>query len=148
MEGKYTKISVAIAIVALGITIWQVWPRNKNDYSGTWNVTTEIQEATMKTYIGMNVQWVFSLTQSENEVSGTAEKIAVNSQPLNYSSRTSLILQGSIIDSKFIISFIERGKKRETRGIFKGEFSGNQLSGIFSSTASDSKGIITGYKEK
>jgi hypothetical protein len=146
MEGKYTKASAVVGFVALAITLWQVIPGSTKNYSGEWSMISEIENAQMTTYVGMKIEWVLHLTQSGNNVQGMAEKIAVNAEKLDFRSRTTLQLKGTLDGNKFTISYIENGSRRETNGILTGEFKGNKFSGTFSSTASDSKGIISGNK--
>jgi hypothetical protein len=146
MEGKYTKASAVVGFVALAITLWQVIPGSKKNYSGEWSMTSEIEHAQLTTYVGMKIEWVLHLTQSGNGLQGTAEKIAVNAEKIDFNSRTTLNLHGTLEGNKFTMNFIENGSQRETNGTFIGEFSNKEFTGTFSSTASDSKGKISGRK--
>ena len=146
MEGKYTKASAVVGFVALAITLWQIIPTSKKNYSGEWSMTSEIEEAQMTTYIGMKIEWILHLIQSGNDIKGTAEKISENGKKIDFKSRTTLNLQGTLEDNKFTMSFTEKGSRRETSGTFTGTFSKKEFIGSFSSTASDSKGKIIGKK--
>lgn len=146
MEGKYTKISAVVGILALGITVWQLMPNNEKNYSGVWNVESEITSAKMNKYVGMKIQWVFTLSQSKNEITGSAEKISINSMPIPNVERSTITMNGTLNGSNFTLSFVEKGKLRETIGQFQGKFSGSDLAGKFISTASDSQGKISGTK--
>lgn len=146
MEGKYTKISAIVGILALGIAIWQLIPNDEKNYSGVWNVESEITSAKMNTYVGMKIQWIFTLSQSKNEITGSAEKISVNSMSISNAERTTITINGTLDGSSFILNFVEKGKLRETRGQFKGEFNGSKLLGTFISTASGARGNISGTK--
>jgi hypothetical protein len=153
MKGKFIKIISAIAaIITFSIGIWQFieWRHEKsqNKYDGEWSMTSEIESAQLHQYLGMKMDWVLHLSQTDGKLIGTAEKISVNSVKLDFKDRTNLNLQGTIEDEKFILTFIEKGKLRETSGIFAGEFSNDKFQGTFSSTASDTKGKISGYKVK
>lgn len=148
MEGKYTKISAIAGIIALAIAGWQIIPGSNRNYSGEWKMTLEIEQAHLSQYIGSKVEWQLHLTQTDKSVSGNAEKIAVNSAALNYKDRTALTFQGVIQNDEFNIHYTEKGKTRPTNGIFKGKFSGDEFTGTFSQTASDSRGKISGYKMK
>ena len=107
MEGKFTKASAVVGVVALAITLWQVIPGTKQNYSGEWSMFSEVEDAQMTTYVGMKIEWVLHLTQSGHELRGTAEKIAVNGEKIEFKSRTSLNLQGTLDGNKFNLNFIE-----------------------------------------
>jgi hypothetical protein len=146
MEGKYTKIGTIAAVLGLVIAGWQLFPKSEKDFSGTWEMNSVVEEATMKKYIGMETEWVIHLTQSGEQISGTAEKISVNSLKLDYKDRTTLVMSGKLSRNKFVLNYTEKGRKRNTQGTFDGEFNDNSFEGIFVSTASDSKGVIKGKK--
>lgn len=149
MEGKYTKASALIGVLALGIAIWQIIPATSNNFSGEWRIISKIKGAEMKKYVGMTIEWRFHLMQTGDRIKGAAEKITVNSNKLDYSERVTLTLEGSVEGSSFAINYTEKGKLRTTTGTFKGEFlNKNSLNGDFSSTASDSYGSISGSRVK
>jgi hypothetical protein len=148
MEGKYTKISAIATVIALLIAAWQIFPKKKKGISGTWQMTSVVESADLKQYIGMESVWTLNLLQTGENISGTAEKITVNSQKLNYSDRSTLLLNGTIQDDAFAIRFEEKGKLRETSGTFIGDIAKDTFTGTFISTASDSRGTISGFKLK
>jgi len=67
-------------------------------------------------------------------------------KPVRFQKQNIITSAGQLDGNKFVLNFTEKGKLRETRGIFTGEFEGDTFSGSFSSTASDSKGKISGFK--
>jgi uncharacterized protein YkvS len=153
MKDKLIKIISAIAaVVTFSIGLWQFieWrrERSQNRYDGEWGMTSEIETAQLQRYQGMKMDWVLHLSQIDGKLTGTAEKISENSVKIDFKNRTTLNLQGTIEENKFILTFIEKGKRRETSGVFTGEFSNDKFQGTFSSTASDTKGKISGYKVK
>lgn len=150
MEGKYTKISTIVAVFALGITLWQLLPSfsSKKNYSGVWRVESEIQSAKMNKYIGSKIQWIFTINQSGNDLYGSAEKVSVNSMRVPNDERNTITMNGTLEGSAFVLNFVEKGKLRETRGQFKGEFAENNFKGTFMSTASEARGIIRGHKSQ
>lgn len=105
-----------------------------------------VEKAQFKTYIGLNIEWILHLVQIGDQLSGTGEKVSVNSSKINFKDRTTLKFNGNLIDNKFTINFIESGSLRETSGLFKGSFTSTSFLGTFSSTASESEGKITGLK--
>jgi len=145
-------ISTSAAAITFVIAVWQfiVWHQEKSqpNYSGEWSMSCEIETAEMQKYKGMKIDWVIHLTQNNNRLTGIAEKISVNSVKLDYKDRTTLSIDGSIEHDNFNLPFIEKGKLRESRGIFVGEFSSDKFQGTFSSTASDTRGKIAGYRIK
>jgi len=80
------------------------------------------------------------------KIIGSGEKIRINGEKLNYSERTTLILNGSILENNFKINYTEKGKLRETTGLLIGTIKDNKFEGTFSQTASDSKGNIIGIR--
>ena len=147
MEGKYTKIGTILGAVALLITIIQwVAPEKKTLLKGEWKMTSTVQEAKLSTYVGMEIGWQLLLIQDGKTVSGTGEKIRVNKNELDFKDRTRIELEGIIEDDAFTLQFIEKGKLRETVGVFTGTVKDDTFEGVFSQTASDSKGIISGKK--
>jgi len=148
MEGKYTKVSALAGILALGITIWQVAPSSKTNHSGEWKMISKIETTEFKNFIGIEIEWVLHLSHSGNQISGTGEKISVNSERLNFRDRTMLTLSGTIDEDQFVLNYIEKGPRRETRGTLTGQFNNELFSGIISSTAANSKGKISGSKVK
>ena len=153
MKRKYIKvISTIAAIITFTIGMWQfiVWFQEKSQkrYEGVWEMTTEVESAELKSYVGMKIDWTLHLSQTDNKLTGTAEKISVNSVKLNFRNRTTLELNGSLNKNRFTLTFIENGQLRKTNGILYGEFSNNKFEGHFFSTASDTKGKITGYRIK
>lgn len=143
-------ISAIAAVITFSIGIWQFieWrsERYQDRYDGQWTMQTEIETASYRPYVGMKAESILHVTQSDHNLSGTGEKVKVNGTALNFRDRTSMTFQGSIEDETFTINYFERGKLRESSGMLSGEFTGNELHGTLSSTASDSRGRIKGYK--
>jgi hypothetical protein len=146
MEGKYTKLGAIVGILGLAVTTWQIFPKHSKKIDGEWIMTNKVKEADLKQYIGMEVKWKLYITESENKVKGTAEKVAVNNDDLDYSLRTTLEIEGNIKDDKMNLNYVENGKIRKTSGIFIATINGNEFSGQFSQTASNTKGDIKGIK--
>lgn len=147
-EGRYTKISAVAGVIAIGFAIWQFLPESKANYSGDWQMIIEIEDANSSKFKGMNVEWELHFTHTDNSLAGNGEKISINSARLKYKERTSLTFQGVLKDDFFVITYIEKGKKRQTNGVFKGQFvNDTEFKGEFTQTASDSKGKISGHKK-
>jgi len=153
MKRRIVKVtSATAAVVTFLIGIWQfiAWyqEKSKANYGGEWKMTSEIESAQLERFKGLKIDWVLHLTQTHHKLTGIGEKIAENSIPLDYKARTTLSLEGSVEGDQFTLTFIEKGHLRETSGTFHGQFSNDKFQGTFSSTASDTKGNIIGYKAK
>lgn len=152
MEGKYTKAGTIIGLIGLLITIIvttiSFMSKSSNNLTGEWLMTSKITKADLKAYIGAEVQWKMFVTESDNKIQGTAEKIKINGVDVDYDERTSLEFNGVIEKNKLTINFIENGKARKTSGIIKSIFQEDSFFGNFSQTASSTEGTITGKKNR
>lgn len=151
MEGKYTKAGTIIGgiglIITIVVTIISFVPKTSNDLSGEWLMTSTIEKADLKDYIGAEVEWKMYITECDNKIKGSAEKIKINGEDLDYSQRTSLEFEGIIEDNnKLVVNYIENGKRRKTNGIIKATFSKDNFEGVFSQTASSANGKIKAEK--
>ena len=110
-------------------------------------MTSTIEKADLKDYIGAEVEWKMYITECDNKIKGSAEKIKINGEDLDYSQRTSLEFEGIIEDNnKLVVNYIENGKRRKTNGIIKATFSKDNFEGVFSQTASSANGKIKAEK--
>lgn len=148
MEGKYTKIGTIVGVIGLLITLCQFIPKRTLQIDGEWNMTSIVNQAKLSIYIGMHIDWKIHFVRSGNKISGAGEKISVNGNELDFRDRTKIELEGTLKDNEFILRYIEKGKLRETTGVFSGVIYDDKLEGTFSQTASDSKGKIIGRKNK
>lgn len=150
MEGKYTRAGTIIGLIGLLITIVvtviSFIPKSSNNLAGEWLMTSKVTHADMKAYIGAEVQWKMFITESDNKIQGTAEKIKINGVDLDYNQRTSMEFNGVIEDDNLILNFVENGKVRKTSGIIIASFQEDTFSGSFSHTASNTKGEIYSVK--
>jgi len=146
MEGKYTKLTFVIGFIGLLITIWQILPLRDKQIDGEWTMTSKVKEADLQRYVGMEIKWKLFLTENDQKVKGTAEKIAINNKTLHYGLRTTMELEGNIKDDILTLSYVEHGKLRKTSGIFIVKMNGKEFKGQFSQTASNTKGDIIGRK--
>ncbi|MBK8955282.1 MAG: hypothetical protein IPM34_06975 [Saprospiraceae bacterium] len=146
MEGKYTKIGTIVGILALVITIWQIFPNVDKKIDGEWIMVCKVREADLKKYVGLEIKWKLFITENNQLVKGTAEKIAINNQSLNYDLRTSMKIEGNIKHNIMTLNYIENGRQRQTSGIITATIKDKIFNGLFSQTASNTKGEITGIK--
>ena len=148
MEGNYTKLGAIAGIIGVVITTFQLLPKSDNKIDGEWIMISKVREADLRQYIGMEIKWKLFITESEQKIKGTAEKIAINNKDLDYSLRTTLEIEGNIKDDKINLNYVENGKIRKTSGIFIAIINENEFNGEFSQTASNTKGEIKGIKLK
>jgi hypothetical protein len=108
---KISKIAASITFI---IGVWQFvelhYQKLENAYDGEWSMTSELESVQMSKYVGMKIVWVLHLSQTDSKLSGTTEKIFVNSFKLAFKERTCLNLQETIKNIRFILTFIEVGK--------------------------------------
>ncbi|MDI1257210.1 MAG: hypothetical protein PSV16_14040 [Flavobacterium sp.] len=142
MEGKYTKISALVGIIALAIAIWQIYPKAKYNINGEWKMISQIEDSSLSTYKGMTVEWQMFICENANDIKGTAEKVKINNVELSAASRTSLEFEGHITDDQIVLNYQENGKKRRTSGIITAKLNGDSFEGKFSQTAANTKGRI------
>jgi hypothetical protein len=151
MEGKYTKISAAVGVIALLITAIpfynSVTASESIDHSGVWKMQVTVIDAAYTSFRGMKIKWILQLTQQGEELTGTGEKISINDSMLPFSARTDITVKGTVKNEKFVLQYMERGAKRASRGMFKGQFDENKFTGTFTQTASDSKGSIKAERD-
>ena len=152
MEGKYTKAGTIIGLVSLLITIIitiiSFTTKLSHNLAGEWLMTSRVEKAGLKAYLGSEIQWKMFIDENQNIVKGTAEKIKVNGQELDYNQRTSLEFEGFIDGKTLVINYVEDGKIRKTSGIIKVRFNEKRFSGEFSQTAPSAEGSIIGIKIK
>lgn len=139
-------MSFLASLIAIITFILFFFPKSSNDLAGEWLMTSKITKADMKVYIGAEVKWKMFITECDNKIKGTAEKIKINNIDLEYNQRTSLEFDGVIEKNKLFINYIENGKSRKTSGIIKVTFQKDKFSGKFSQTASSANGTIEGLK--
>ena len=88
MEGKYTKAGTIIGLIGLLITIIvttiSFMSKSSNNLTGEWLMTSKITKADLKAYIGAEVQWKMFVTESDNKMQGTAEKIKIYCVDVDY----------------------------------------------------------------
>ncbi|NDJ00040.1 hypothetical protein GWA97_13195 [Flavobacterium sp. LaA7.5] len=140
--GVFTVIGVVITIIFF---TWQQ-PKETKSIDGEWQMYSYVEFARMNKYIGAKVKWKLYLIQSGSQIKGIGEKIAINNEDIDFSSRTKISIDGSVKDNTFLLNFTEKGKLRETCGKFKGTINDDKFEGTFSQTASDAKGKISGIK--
>lgn len=152
MRKKFNTLNVLIGFLASIVTVvgfvMIYIPKSPNNLTGEWLMTSKVEKSDFKAYIGADVQWRMFITECDNKVKGTAEKIKINGIDIDYNQRTSLEFEGVIEKNKLTINYIENGKIRKTSGIIDVIFEKDKFFGQFSQTAASAGGSITGIKIK
>ncbi|MGB3228822.1 MAG: hypothetical protein WBB02_12695 [Saprospiraceae bacterium] len=148
MEGKYTITSTIVGLLALIVTIWQLYPKTDKKINGEWIMISKINEADLKEYLGLEIQWKLFLTEKDQIIKGKAEKVTINNEKLNYDLRTSMDIEGNLKDDVLTLNYTEYGKRRNTTGIIIATLNDKGFVGQFSQTASNTRGEIKGIKNE
>ena len=150
MKKKFNNVNILVGFLAALVSIigftMMIMPKSSNNITGKWHMSSKISNADKKAYIGAEVQWDMFLTENNNSVKGSAEKILINNIPVDYKQRTALEFEGVIKNNKLFLNYIENGKIRKTFGLIEVVIQKNKLLGTFAQTASNTKGTIEAYK--
>jgi len=130
----------------LVIAVIQLFPKADKKVDGEWEMISKVENADFKEYVGLEIKWKMFITEQDNKVKGSAEKIEINYKPLDYRIRTSMNFDGTIKGNKMILNYTEAGKMRNTTGIIIVKLSNESFKGNFSQTASSTTGEILGKK--
>lgn len=145
-EGIYTKLASIAGILALLIPVYYLIPKPDKKLDGEWEMTSIIKEADSKDFIGLKIKWKMFISEQENRVKGSAEKIEINNKSLNYQQRTTINFEGNIKGKVMTLNYSELGKKRITTGIIIVQIKDNEFLGNFSQSASTTRGLIQGKR--
>jgi hypothetical protein len=133
-----TSTSVSDQQVANGTAPTSVTP----DLTGNWNVTNTIEQTAYQPYKNMQVGFELAINQTGNEFTGTGQKVSENGQSLPGTSRTPIVVRGSIEGDKVKATFSETGATRKTSGrfVWRIDRAKGGLTGTFASSAARSRG--------
>jgi hypothetical protein len=112
------------------------------DLTGNWNVTNTVEQTAYQPYKNMQVGFELAINQTGNEFTGKGQKVSENGQSLPGTSRTPIVVQGSIEGDKVEATFSESGATRKTSGrfVWRIDRAKGGLTGTFASTAARSRG--------
>jgi len=112
------------------------------DLNGTWNVTNTVEQTAYQPYKNMEVGFELAINQTGNEFTGKGQKVSENGQSLPGTSRTPIIVRGSIEGDKVRATFSESGATRKTSGrfVWRIDRAKGGLTGTFASDAARSRG--------
>jgi len=119
------------------------------DLSGDWNLVNTIEKTSFPAYTNLRLGYHLSIQQNGTEFTAEGEKIAENGVTMDKSERTAIHVNGSVGYDNVSATFVEEGMRRKTSGRFEWKLSsaGNQLRGVFFSTAAKSSGSSVATRE-
>ena len=119
------------------------------DLTGNWTVVNTVEQTSYQAYKNMKVGFNVSINQSGKDFTGTGEKISENGQTLPATSRTPIVVKGTVDGDKVEATFSESGAARKTNGrfVWRIDKSSGGLTGTFVSNAARSRGKSAAKKE-
>ena len=119
------------------------------DLTGNWNVVNTVEQTSYAAYKNMKVGFNVSINQSGKDFTGTGEKISENGRSLPATSRTPIVVRGTIEGDKVEATFSENGGRRTTNGRFVWRIDKTRggLTGTFVSNAARSSGKSAAKKD-
>jgi hypothetical protein len=106
------------------------------------NVINTVEQTSYQAYKNMQVGFNVSINQTGNEFNGKGEKISENGRSLPTTSRTPIVVKGTINGDNIEATFSESGAVRKTNGrfVWKLDRAKGGLTGTFVSTAARTRG--------
>jgi transcriptional regulator with XRE-family HTH domain len=112
------------------------------DLSGSWALTNRLDSASADRVEDINLGFHLQLQQRGNRVSGTGERWMENGRSIPVSSRTEILVEGTLSGRRLELNFTERGPAQPTAGKFVMTVTDNEtLRGRFVSDAANAHGI-------
>ncbi|MCP4429747.1 MAG: hypothetical protein GY806_02090 [Gammaproteobacteria bacterium] len=147
----FTSVSSAV-VIALLLFVWNDHFLKIDRLTGYWNVNYVTEKTTYDAFHNLEENYDFLITQSDNTLSGSGEKISELSPSgfIEYDAekRTHVKILGNLkynffSESEVDISHVEKGRKRESSRILRLKVISNDLIiGTFISTIADSSGHV------
>jgi hypothetical protein len=112
------------------------------DLNGNWKVINTVEQTSYEPYKNLKVGFDLAINQSGNEFTGKGQKVSENGQSLPATSRTPILVKGSIDGDKVEAVFSETGAVRKTSGrfVWRIDKANGGLNGTFVSTAARTSG--------
>jgi cytoskeletal protein RodZ len=115
--------------------------------TGTWTVSTQVDASSLERFRGLRLAYLINLRQEGERVVGSGRKITENGTPLPRAAQTPITIAGTVSGDQLMLTFRERGARRESAGTFVlRRESDASLRGSFSSDAARSSGTVEAYK--
>ena len=115
--------------------------------AGSWTLNTKVESSSVSRFAGLQLGYELRLEQKGDRITGVGRKVAENGTPINKRAQTPLSVSGTINGDRLTLNFVERGRRRPSRGKFVLLVDeGDSLRGRFSSTAARSSGIVEAHR--
>ena len=141
---------LAIIVGAIIFFVFNDFVFKPPDLNGRWLMMTHIEKTKHEPFEGMIVMFEVILQQDNDQIKGTAEKIAESSKSGAFAYQRSKRVRADIygsIDRKYLskdkvnLHWVEHGKIRDSSSYFRiTRFDNAYMSGTFDTTAGRSKG--------
>jgi cytoskeletal protein RodZ len=113
------------------------------DLAGFWTLDTRVESSSLSQYEGLQLGYRVQLQQSGNRITGEGVKTLENGQTLGETAQTPIAVQGTLDGKRLTLTFVERGRQRESGGKMILELNEDGvLRGRFSSSAARSAGTV------
>jgi hypothetical protein len=111
--------------------------------SGSWTLDTRVESSSVRDFEGLHLGYRLELHQSGDRVTGEGVKLLENGKRIVDFAQTPIVVTGTIEGSRLILTFTERGRRRETGGkMILDVHEDGVLRGRFASSAARSTGLV------
>jgi hypothetical protein len=122
-------------------------PENADSVSGAWNVTSQVESATIAAYKDLMLGFRLDLEHVGNRVVGEGHKVSENGAPLPQRRRTPIKVEGTLEGNRLVLDFTEVGARRTSAGHFLLYLSEDgSFRGRFQSDAAQSSGVTVAVR--
>jgi len=117
-------------------------PAATPNLTGSWNVVNTVEQTSYQPFKNMQVGFHLAINQNGKVFTGKGEKVSENGRRLGSSSRTPIVVKGSIDGDRVHATFSEAGTARKTDGrfVWRVDKASGGLTGTFVSTAARASG--------
>ena len=120
-----------------------VTPASTTNLSGSWTLDTRVESSSVRDFEGLHLGYRLELHQSGDRVTGEGVKLRENGKQIVDYAQTPIVVNGTIEGSRLILTFTERGRRRESGGKMILEVhEDGVLRGRFASSAARSTGLV------
>ena len=119
------------------------------DLSGNWKVVNTVDQTSYQPYKNLEIGFEVAINQKGNEFTGRGQKVSENGRSLAGTSRTPIVVQGSIDGDKVEATFSESGALRKTSGrfVWRIDKASGGMRGTFASSAARASGRSAATKQ-
>jgi len=139
---------ITLFLGVVGVVAWYKTCTIK-DISGKWYLKFTNEKSSYAHYIGETHTQKGFFNQDDDKISGRAEKWEYNGKYLPAEMHRKLEYAGTVNGNELYATYVLHGLKRDSEGYIKVIISadGKTMKGIFSGTAGETSGIVSGVRE-